>query len=379
MELSVRDNLAIDEITREAFAILGENGIIRAADQHACSEWTHTYVKTTSNITTSSSATVVGVDENTNVSPQQGSSSPQGSPSPSTSDEMDIEDTSVSSQQDSSPLSTSDEMDVDQAPVKMMVVDGICFGPKHCAHPGCADDLLNYCDGVFCAIHEHEHGERCRVCNCNNLKIKNTQACQQHQPQWKKYVTKHKRQSASGFCKITWRPAENLPWVPASEQRNQPHDEPMPETEQKNYFSAPRFYCVETICAPCGVVVAWANFPKSESPTKFLAFLETVFPTEESRPDYICIDKACLLLKTAIRNGSWHQIWKQTTRFIVDSYHYISHKDTDELCKKWCNPAPADGSAPNLVIEGKDKQGKPCFRCAFNTQARFYILFDIGT
>jgi len=124
-------------------------------------------------------------------------------------------------------------MHVDQAPVKMMVVDGIYFGPKHCAHPGCADDLLNYCNGVFCAIHEQENGERCQVCNCNNLKIKNTQACQQHQPQWKKYVTKHKRQSASGFHKITQRPAENLPWVPASEQRNQPHDEPTPETEQK--------------------------------------------------------------------------------------------------------------------------------------------------
>jgi len=80
----------------------------------------------------------------------------------------------------------------------------------------------------------------------------------------------------------------------------------MLETEQKNYFSAPRFYCVETICAPCGVVVTWAKFPKSESPTKILAFLETVFPAEESRPDYIYIDKACLLLKTAIRNGSWH-------------------------------------------------------------------------
>jgi len=44
-----------------------------------------------------------------------------------------------------------------------------------------------------------------------------------------------------------------------------------------------------------------------------------------------------------------------------------------------CNPAPADGSAPNLVIEGKDEQGKPCFRHAFNTQARFYVLFDNGT
>ncbi|KAF8240964.1 hypothetical protein L208DRAFT_1230032, partial [Tricholoma matsutake] len=33
MELSVWDNLAIGEITKEAFLILGENGVIRAADQ----------------------------------------------------------------------------------------------------------------------------------------------------------------------------------------------------------------------------------------------------------------------------------------------------------------------------------------------------------
>jgi len=47
-------------------------------------------------------------------------------------------------------------------------------------------------------------------------------------------------------------------------------------------------------------------------------------------------------------------------------------------CKKWCNPAPADGSAPNLVIEGKDKQGKPCFRRAFNTQARFIFCLILA-
>ena len=72
----------------------------------------------------------------------------------------------------------------------------------------------------------------------------------------------------------------------------------MPEREHKIYFSAPRFYCVETICAPCGVVVAWAKFPKGESPTNILAFLENVFQTEESRLDCICIDKACLVPST---------------------------------------------------------------------------------
>ena len=64
MEISLRDNLAIDEITKEAFLILGENRVIRAADQHACSECTHDYIGTTyDNTPTAGSAAVVGVDE----------------------------------------------------------------------------------------------------------------------------------------------------------------------------------------------------------------------------------------------------------------------------------------------------------------------------
>ena len=42
---------------------------------------------------------------------------------------------------------------------------------------------------------------------------------------------------------------------------------------------------------------------------------------------------------------------------------------TDYLCRKWCNPAPLDGSAPNLVVMEYDKQGNPYYKCAFNTQA----------
>jgi hypothetical protein len=55
-----------------------------------------------------------------------------------------------------------------------------------------------------------------------------------------------------------------------------------PTSLRDNYFSAPHFYCVETICAPCGVVIAWAELVKSMSPTKILNFLESVFPTLES-------------------------------------------------------------------------------------------------
>jgi hypothetical protein len=82
----------------------------------------------------------------------------------------------------------------------------------------------------------------------------------------------------------------------------------------------------------------------------------------------VCIDKACVVLHTAITNGSWERVWKNTTRFIVDSYHYFDHRTDDYLCQRWCNPAPLNGSAPNLVISDTDSQGHVIYKRAFNTQ-----------
>ena len=111
----------------------------------------------------------------------------------------------------------------------------------------------------------------------------------------------------------------------------QPHDQDSPENQRLNYFRPAQFYCVETITAPCCVVIAWTKFARSESPTNIMAFLESIYSTEESRPDYICINKACLVLKHCISSGKWHE-WENTSRFIVDSYHYTNHEVTNELC-----------------------------------------------
>ncbi len=118
--------------------------------------------------------------------------------------------------------------------------------------------------------------------------------------------------------------------------------------------------------APCGVVLAWTLFDKSEGPNKILNFLEEVFPTKDSKPDYVCIDKACAVLRTAVTSHHW-RLWRETTRFIVDAYHYNNHKITDNLCKKYCNPAPDDGSAPNLVVVKQGPDG-PYQQRAFNTE-----------
>ena len=93
----------------------------------------------------------------------------------------------------------------------------------------------------------------------------------------------------------------------------QPHDEdPGSQSRKDNHFVPPCFYCVETICAPCGAVHAWTLFDKAESPTHILNFLDAVYPTPDVRPDYVCIDKGCQVLRTAISNGSWN-VWKETT------------------------------------------------------------------
>ena len=103
---------------------------------------------------------------------------------------------------------------------------------------------------------------------------------------------------------------QTWPWMPASDQPWQPDDAEGPAERTNNeLFTPPRMYRVETICAPCGVVIAWAKFPKAESPANILNFLDHACPIEEARPAYICIDKACLVLRTSVANGTW-QRWQ---------------------------------------------------------------------
>src|SRR6266508_1315961 len=74
-------------------------------------------------------------------------------------------------------------------------------------------------------------------------------------------------------------------------------------------------------------------------------------------------------MKTAIIDRKIWNEWKSATRFIVDSYHYTNHCATDEICRTWCNPAPQNGSAPNLVGDQIDKNGNTVKVREFNTEA----------
>ena len=212
---------------------------------------------------------------------------------------------------------------------------------------------------------------------CSEDKIQGTQACHNHAADWKKSVQDRSKATLNGIRRVLQRPGERQEWQNVPDAAiQQPHDDeinadeaenPQPTTKRKTYFSPNRSYCVETACLPCGVVIAWTKFAKSESPTNILNWLDELFPNKDDRPSYICIDKACQVFKTAVGSDRWKD-WTDTTRFIVDTYHYNNHRATDEICRKWCNPAPKDGSAPNLVGEKIDENGNLVQWREFNTQ-----------
>jgi hypothetical protein len=377
--LEMENGMPIEHVTKEAFVQLGENGVISATKNHSCSECTHEYKETADRITGDDPAAVLGVDENHEVPALVGEDADLAVQdaeqarlnaqlaAQASDDAMDVDQSSSSSSQSSSSTEEA-------SPVTLVVMDGVVMGPTHCAFDDCTEELKNARGGVFCACHEITHGDLCRMRDCDRPKVPPSHTCARHQNRWYKHVVRYGRQSLLGVRRLIRRSEEErLDWLPQRTRQVQPHDDgPNSENKKDNYFVPPRFYCVETICAPCGAVHAWTLFDIAESPTHILNFLEAVFPTADVRPDYVCIDKGCQVLRTAISNKSWN-VWKQTTRFIVDSYHYINHRTNDYLCRKWCNPAPLNGTAPNLVVVEYDVNGNPHYKRAFNTQVCLVI------
>jgi hypothetical protein len=140
--LELNETLPIDEVTKEAFNALGQNGVIYAANDHSCLECTQPY------------------KHPENVNP--------------------------------------DAMEIDHADVTMHVVDGIVMVPTHCAFNNCESEFLNARGGSFCATHEGAYGSKCCVVGCHNDKIHPTQACQQHKSEWDKHVHKHSPGALAG-------------------------------------------------------------------------------------------------------------------------------------------------------------------------------------
>ena len=121
INLELNDALPIQEVTNQAFKILGEKRVIRSADNHSCSEYTHQYKQTADVITEDDPAAIVGVDENRAVPVLVGDNA-----------DLAVRDAARARQNARARANRNDEenidMDVDNAPVKMVVLDGIVMG-----------------------------------------------------------------------------------------------------------------------------------------------------------------------------------------------------------------------------------------------------------
>jgi hypothetical protein len=64
LNLELEDSLALDQVTKQAFMILGDKEIIRAAEQHNCAECTQKYKAQADQFSLYDAAAMVGIDEN---------------------------------------------------------------------------------------------------------------------------------------------------------------------------------------------------------------------------------------------------------------------------------------------------------------------------
>lgn len=111
--LCIQDGLSISEKTKAAFEQLGSNGVIHIADGHSCAECTQKYKSTADILPDIDPSATVGIDEGKNL--------PTLTNIPIVEDKDKDKDT-LGDTMSSSP-------DPEDAPVKLVVVDGIVMGP----------------------------------------------------------------------------------------------------------------------------------------------------------------------------------------------------------------------------------------------------------
>ncbi|KIJ42404.1 hypothetical protein M422DRAFT_171092 [Sphaerobolus stellatus SS14] len=110
-------------------------------------------------------------------------------------------------------------------------------------------------------------------------------------------------------------------------------------------WKACRIKVLEIATALCGVPLTWTKFARAESETNIIAFIEDSWPTPQSRPSYIGLDKGCKTLRTML-NDPTKAALVQLFRMIVPPFHYNGHAN-DPLCVRHCNPRNLHD--PNLV------------------------------
>ncbi|KIM77843.1 hypothetical protein PILCRDRAFT_76259, partial [Piloderma croceum F 1598] len=206
--------------------------------------------------------------------------------------------------------------------VRLSVMDGKSLKHKICTLADCQEPLVNYKNGRFCETHL-DMRNICGIIPCG-------------------------------------RPIRFMGALPPLQDT--------PGHKVVHTFRAGTIYCVQTVQWACGIPVGWGKCYKSESSPQVLSILDNIWDDHpESKPGFIAYDDACDLLRHIVTQDPTSG-WLESTKFIVDAWHYIGHRATDVLCRLWCNPAPTNGSQPDLVLTEVDDDGNSHATRAFNTE-----------
>ena len=122
--LELKDSLTIKEVAAEAFAKLGNSGIIEPGKAHSCSQCSQPYKAISDFMVNEDPAAVIGVDENSAVPVLEGQYAHLSA------HEIAVERQAARRRANNINNSVTDAMDVDYDNCKMIVMDGIVFGPK---------------------------------------------------------------------------------------------------------------------------------------------------------------------------------------------------------------------------------------------------------
>lgn len=290
----------------------------------------------------------------------------------------------------------------------MCVIDGLCMGHRLCAMPRCPNEPEDFRSRKLCTKHAAERSGLCGIVACMKKAQKNSGACRSktHQSLWKTFQQVHTRGSYGNHKRVQRRehgearrggshkkeewevsgakmkssvanpaddPEQTIPHHRQDPATSTTQSETTPNPRTANLWQFRHLYCIETISRPCGCIVAWSKFPTSEGPSAIVDMVEGTF-SEEDRPAYIVIDKACRIVdmlqgKKELRGpGAWEK-WCETSRWKVDIFHWFNHKN-DPICEEWCNPSPNPLDDPNLrlIIEGIDDD-ETHYQNAFNTES----------
>ncbi|KAK7033846.1 hypothetical protein R3P38DRAFT_2699468, partial [Favolaschia claudopus] len=269
---------------------------------------------------------------------------------------------------------------------RLSVMDGKSLTHKKCSLEDCCGPLYNFKNGRFCETHLADYGAKCGIISCGRpLQSQDgAMTCDDpaHIDWFKKFEDrKHGVFSSQAYHRASFPGVQRVIRRQMVEAQHADHDIRGPTLQIQlpnlgdtpggkvaHTFTAKTTYCLQTVQWACGYPIGWGKCYRSESTPQVLSLINKIWEgCPDLRPSFMAYDKACDLLRHIVTQDG-NDLWIASTRFIVDAWHYINHRTSDILCRTRTNPAPTDGSQPDLVITQIDENGVVHQARAFNTE-----------